>query len=101
MVLYRAKKEIADEVGWRARQIKLPKNLGRVRVLFHYAPVMGGAHDEDNISINVKPAIDALVRYGLVVDDSHEYVTSGARVEPCDKPGRCWISIEELVGGKN
>lgn len=57
-----------------ARQARLPKGLIRVRVDAYVWKKTRVRYDPHNLMPTLKPVIDGLVDYGLLVDDSHEYL---------------------------
>lgn len=57
-----------------ARQAKLPKGLQRVRIDAYVWKSSKRAYDPHNLMPTLKPVIDGLVDYGLLVDDSSEYL---------------------------
>ena len=56
-----------------------PEPMDKIRVKY-IAYWCGKRVDEDNLIIGMKPALDALTKYGLIKDDSPEYV-KGIEVE--------------------
>ena len=54
-----------------------PMDKIRIKYIAYYA---GKPVDEDNLTFGMKPALDALTEYGLIKDDSPEYV-KGIEVE--------------------
>lgn len=79
----RIKDQLESDTIQMARFVKLPKGLLRVAVELHYRP---GTHrkrrDEDNLASTLKVCCDAMVKYGLCPDDSHEFLTSCSRIDP-------------------
>jgi len=57
-----------------ARQAMLPKGLQLVRVDVYVWKSSRRRYDPHNLMPTLKPVIDGLVDYGLIVDDSSEYL---------------------------
>jgi len=57
-----------------ARHAKLPKDLQRARVDVYVWKASRRRYDPHNLMPTMKPVIDGLVDYGLLPDDSHEYL---------------------------
>lgn len=57
-----------------ARQQKAPKGLNRARVDVYVWKSSRRRYDPHNLMPTMKPIIDGLVDYGLLPDDSHEYL---------------------------
>lgn len=57
-----------------ARQAKLPKGLHRVRIHAYVWKSSKRSYDPHNLMPTLKPVVDGLVDYGLIVDDSSEYL---------------------------
>lgn len=93
---YKWKQQIQSDVLNMARYVRLPKGLSRVEIVLHWAPSVRRDRDTDNPTLTLKPAIDALIRYGLCADDSHEYVSSRCVIEPIAKPSQVWLSVTDL-----
>ncbi len=89
---------IRDEVLIRARIVALPKIGGPVTVTLHWVPAVNRRRDLDNVFPSLKPCIDALVEYGLVPDDTHDYVTPQVRIHGASKTiprtSRVWLEVE-------
>lgn len=94
---HRLRVDLMDAVIWTAKALKLPRHLERVSVELHYRPASRRRRDEDNLAPTLKACCDALVLYGLVPDDSHEYLTSASRIDPVNsmKPG-LYLLITDL-----
>lgn len=58
-----------------ARQANLPKGLGRVHVTVEVVKATKRGYDVHNLVPTAKAVIDGLVDYGLVTDDSNQYLT--------------------------
>ena len=56
-----------------------PEPMDKIRIKY-IAYYSGKPVDEDNLTFGMKPALDALTEYGLIKDDSPEYV-KGIEVE--------------------
>ena len=52
-----------------AQRARLPKGLGRVRIVAHVSWPTRRRHDVHNAMPTVKPIVDGLVDYGLIADD--------------------------------
>ncbi len=65
---------VRDTVEWRARAANIPA-CQRITVGLHYQPGDNRRRDASNLMPTQKPAVDALVRAGIVPDDTAEYVT--------------------------
>lgn len=89
---------IREEVLVRARSMRLPKNCDTgVTVALHYQPRDNRRRDPSNLIATQKPCLDALVSYGLIPDDTPEFVNELMPViHPAIKgePGKCWLTIE-------
>lgn len=57
-----------------ARQQKAPKGLQRARVDVYVWKSSRRRYDPHNLMPTMKPVIDGLVDYGLLPDDSHEFL---------------------------
>lgn len=77
----RIKKQLGTDAWAMLRHHKVPKGLQRVSVELHYRPSVRRARDEDNCSPTLKVICDAVVKFGVVPDDSHEFLTSGSRID--------------------
>jgi hypothetical protein len=94
----RLRQQLFNDTLLSVRAAKLPRGLDRVSVEFHYVPATKRRQrDEDNLAPNLKACCDALVVYGLVPDDSNEYLTSGSRIDPINRtnPG-LYLLIADL-----
>lgn len=58
-----------------ARQARLPKGLAAAHVQVSVVKATARAYDVHNLMPTVKAAIDGLIDYGLLADDSNEYLT--------------------------
>lgn len=88
---------LRDEAAVRARSMRLPKHAPHVTITFHYQPRDNRRRDASNLIATVKPLVDGLVDYGLVVDDCAPYVTERMPVIHSaikGEGGRCWLEIE-------
>lgn len=52
----------------------LPRNLGRVHVVAHVTKPTSRAYDVHNLLPTLKAAIDGLVDYGLIPDDTNAHL---------------------------
>jgi hypothetical protein len=99
----RIKRGIRADVGWAAKQAKLPKGLARVEIVLHWQPEVLRGRDEDSLDPCRKSCVDALALgkgrnpgYGLVADDTAGIVTSRTVIHPVATPARFWLEIEDL-----
>lgn len=73
-----------------------PRNCVHVAVSLHYAPARNGRRDADNLVPTLKALCDGLVDYGLVPDDTPQWMT---KVMPVIEPksttgrGRMWLEL--------
>lgn len=80
-----------------ATAAELPKGLVRIRIDGQVIKPRGGRYDAMNFYPTAKAIVDGLVAYGLVPDDSNQYVegpflTEGGKGEPA-----ITLTISELV----
>jgi hypothetical protein len=52
----------------------LPRNLGRVHIVAHVIKPTNRAYDVHNLTPTLKAAIDGLVDYGLIPDDTNAHL---------------------------
>ena len=105
-------RQIREEVVTLLRMHRIRKDAEHVVVHFHYRPRDSRIRDTDNLVATVKPIVDALTPgrpasigrggkivqpipgYGLVPDDTPEYIT---RPEPVIHPASpnpaCWVTL--------
>lgn len=57
----------------------LPRECGHVAVELHYRPRDARRRDTDNLTATAKPIYDGLIDFGLVQDDTPEFM---AKLEP-------------------
>jgi crossover junction endodeoxyribonuclease RusA len=83
-----------EATEWRAREAKIPP-CDRISVGLHYLPGDKRRRDASNLIATQKPAVDALVRLGIVPDDCAPYVTEQMPVIHLG-PGarRLWLVVE-------
>ena len=62
------KASVAEEL----QSIKATKNLGKIKIIIHNHAIR--PCDTDNMFASIKPITDAIVQYGIVEDDSSEFV---------------------------
>jgi crossover junction endodeoxyribonuclease RusA len=94
MAEYRIKKQLKDDAIKLARYNHLPVALPSAHIQLNYRPPTAGRHDEDNLMATLKPLIDGLVSYGLVLDDRSEVVSADCKiVRPAQRPGTMWLTI--------
>lgn len=89
MAIYRARRNLTEQVRWLIRGAGIPR-LDRIHVELHYLPALVRTRDQDNLVATLKPAIDGmkdtpakydgarLVRpawVGIVPDDDPAHVT--------------------------
>lgn len=72
----------------------LPRGLAHVTVTLHYRPRDRRRRDADNLVATLKAACDGLSDYGLVEDDTPEYMSKPMPV--IDPPGTpaLWLQLE-------
>lgn len=100
----RLRDQVKSDVGWLVRAAKVPKGLDRIHVTLLWHPKHPGTRDTDNPSPTLKPAIDALVKYGVVSDDNHLHVSSSVEIAdtPADRTGwkhGMWLVINDITTG--
>jgi crossover junction endodeoxyribonuclease RusA len=94
MAEHRIRKQLQTDAVKLAHSRKLPTLLPPVHIRLHYRPPTAGRYDEDNLVATLKPLIDGLVFYGLVLDDSDKFVSSDCKIErPAQRPGSMWLTI--------
>ena len=71
---YKAGKELGESVWVRAREVAPPEPWERVTIRYKVF-WCGKVPDPDNFIASMKPALDGIVRAGVIVDDGPEYVT--------------------------
>lgn len=106
-------RQLREEVVMLLRLHRIARPARHVEVTFHYRPRDNRARDTDNLIATIKPLVDALgpgrpakmgrkgkiiqpvAGYGLVPDDTPQYVT---RPEPVihrsDGPPACWLDLK-------
>lgn len=94
------RKQILQDVGWLARAKKLPTGLSAIHVTLLWRPKQIRRRDSDNPAPTIKACIDALVRHGVVPDDSSRYVSSEAQIVDgrCPAPHGLWLVVYETSG---
>lgn len=83
---------VRDCVHWQAAKLGAHDHA---TVHLHYATGDRRRRDQDNLVATLKPAIDGLVKAGLIVDDTPRHVTWVPPVihaGPGDR--RIWITVE-------
>lgn len=86
---------VRNEVQWRIKRAKV-QPAKHLTVGLHYRPAQNRTRDASNLMPTQKPAVDALVREGVVPDDSAEWVTEQLPyIHPADKalPPRLWLKV--------
>ena len=85
-VLQRAKKQWVEYLGWQALSLRVPRCLPgerrRVDITF-YRP--GPVSDKDNAYSACKVPLDALVRCGLIEDDSPNHIDLVVKTIPAGR----------------
>ena len=88
------KKLVRDAVEWRCKEAKIGP-WQHVTVCVHYRPGDKRTRDASNLMPTQKPAVDALVRAGVVPDDNAEFVTERQPViDEGDGPRWLWLRVE-------
>lgn len=88
--------QIHHTVGWLAKQAHI-RVQDHIRIQLHYAPGDNRRRDEDNLVATSKIAVDAIVRAGVVNDDSPRFVTHlmpAIHGGPCAR--RLWLVVEAI-----
>lgn len=92
--------EIKDETILRARFHKLPKGCARVRITLIYRPADRRRRDAINLVPTLKAIEDGFVAYGLVPDDTPEFIDPVMPVieppEPGQRHGMVFARVEVL-----
>lgn len=89
-------KEIRTTTTWLAKAHRLPRDLQHCTVTLHYAPVDKRRRDADNLVPTLKAICDGLVDYGLVPDDTPQFMTKHMPIiEQPERPARTWLTITE------
>ncbi|MGW1740466.1 hypothetical protein ACWCPQ_16840 [Nocardia sp. NPDC001965] len=110
----RKRKKVREDVCRLAALAYLPRDVAHVTVQLHYRPATNHRRDTDNLVATLKPAADALaagrparttgngrkipalVGYGMVPDDTPQWMSKPEpiihRAEP-GKAGRLWLEI--------
>lgn len=78
---YRLREQIKTDIGWLARYHKLPKGLQQIKVELLWVVAPNRRRDTDNPTPSLKPMIDALVKHGVVPDDTAAHVRSEVLIE--------------------
>jgi crossover junction endodeoxyribonuclease RusA len=79
----------------RAQQAGLPKGLPRVRVTATIHKGNNRAYDAHNLVPTVKAAIDGLVDYGLIPEDTNQHLVGPDMREGAGGPPRLELTIEQ------
>lgn len=97
----RITKEIRDETLLRARFAKLDKGCTKVRITLVWHPVGNRRRDAINLAPTLKAIEDGLVDYGLVPDDTPEFIEPVMpRIEPArpgQRKGEILVIVERLA----
>ncbi|PRQ10612.1 hypothetical protein C1Y63_10480 [Corynebacterium sp. 13CS0277] len=89
-------KGVRGNAYWRAAHHQLPKGVGYARVQLHYRPRDRRRRDTDNLVPTLKALADGLVDYGLVADDTPEFMDKPQPIiePPAPKqPGCMWLVV--------
>lgn len=90
-------KDVRADAKILAMAAHLPRNLSHVTVQLVYQPRDRRRRDADNLVGTLKAICDGLVDYGMVDDDTPEYMTK--HMPRIDAPvkgqtGRIWLELE-------
>lgn len=72
-VRHRLTKRVVEDTMWLVRSVRVPA-LAACSVQLHYRPTSNRRRDTDNLVPTLKPICDALVRAGVVVEDTPRFV---------------------------
>ena len=93
--------EIKDETLLRARFHKLPKGCSYVRITLIYKPHDRRRRDAINLTPTLKAIEDGLVAYGLMPDDTPEFIDPVMPIiespDPGQRAGAVFVRIEVLA----
>ena len=89
----RLTKQVVGDVQWLVRAQRIP-SLGRCSVQLHYRPLTNRHRDTDNLVASLKPVCDAIVREGLVPDDTPAYMV---KPEPIIHPWAKRVRLKHRV----
>jgi hypothetical protein len=114
MAVWRARRELVDQVRTLVRAQRIPRLAG-VHVELHYLPQRRRIRDADNAVATLKPCIDGLRDYpeqrrkgviktaawtGIVPDDTNDFVTwEPPFIHPPDlghAGARLWLVLREI-----
>lgn len=87
-------KNIRETARILAISARLPRECGHASVELHYRPKDARRRDTDNLTATAKPIYDGLIDFGLVQDDTPEFM---AKLEPViHQKGvpSMWLEIE-------
>lgn len=95
MAKYRIGKQWADATLVWATAKKLPKGLDKVRIEATLSFPTNRVRDEANYHPTLKPCVDALVRYGLMIDDDPKHL-DGPHIAFGEKTtaGLGWLALD-------
>lgn len=86
------KKTVRDAIHYAAKKIGPARHI---TVQLRYRPGDNRRRDGSNLMPTQKPAVDGLVRAGIVPDDTAEYVTEHTPViDTGPGPRRLWLTVE-------
>lgn len=93
------KASMLEDARWAIRAAKVTK-LDRAVVILHWRMADRRRRDGDGAAPTLKVCLDALVKEGVLADDSwvevpHSGVTCHAPVK--GKPGALWLSVEAVA----
>lgn len=90
---HRIRAALLADTRWLVRAHAVPA-LERCAVELHWAPPDRRRRDRDNLVPTYKVISDAIVREGVVRDDTPEYMDQAMPViEPPERPARLWLVI--------
>lgn len=91
------KKEVEEIIGWYIRQSELHKPTRAVRINFEWHE-RTKRRDADNIASAKKFILDALVKEGILINDSRKYVIGFNDTIIDDKEDFVKVEILEIQG---
>lgn len=71
----RIAQEIRHTIGWYLRAAKAPKKVEHVELTLTWFPATNRRRDEDNLVSTLKPLADGVADYGMVPDDTPNWMT--------------------------
>lgn len=96
----RIKRQARADVQLLALFARLPRGLPFVRIVLHWQPATNRTRDQLSPAPTLKPLVDGLVDYGLIVDDDIAHAVLGCKVYPYRRgiPAACWLEITPAPG---